>query len=173
MSDITGFHRVERDARFGFPWSRLVAPSGTVVAELGRISALNIFLGRGQRVELTDGTRWRVKARGWQRFVCPMVVDGEDRPLAISAPGPGYAITCRDRGFELAPAEARPGRPRRWELIEFGDPVALVHRNPYHVDVLTEVPLFVVVLAIALSAVGVMGEKDLAPTFRGWGATTR
>ena len=173
MITISGHHRVELDRSLGFPWGRLIGPSGATVASLGRLSALNIFLGRGQRIELPDGSRWRTKATAWQRFVCPLVVDSKGMALAISTPGPGYAITMRDRAFELAPAEARPGRARRWELLRDREPIGLIHRNPYYAELEVDVPLAAVLLALALSVVGVMGEKDIAPSIRGWGPSPR
>ena len=99
----------------------------------------------------------------WQRFVCPTLVDADGRKLATSAPGHGaYAVTCRDRGFSLIPAEKRAGRPRLWELIEFDEPVAQVRRNPYQAEVAVPIPLPALVISFTLAAFGVMGEKDLA-----------
>jgi hypothetical protein len=158
---------------FGFPWGRLLGQDGRLVAEVGRYSALNIFLGRGQRIRLADGTRWRVRSAPWHRYVCPRVVDGDRRRLATSAPGPGdYRVTCRERAFTLIPAEKRPGRARVWELIEFDESVARIRRNPYQAEIAEPVPLQAVVLSFALAAFGVMGEKDIAPTTTGWAAPT-
>lgn len=161
MHEITGDYHLEPRGRLGFPWAALVGPEGPV-AEVGRYSALNIFLGRGQRIGLPEGVHWRLRSAPWSRFVCPRVVDGAGLRLAISAPGHGnYAITCRDRGFTLIPAERRPGRPRAWQLLEFDEPVAAIRRNPYVASVTRPVPLQAVLLSFALSAFGVMGEKDL------------
>lgn len=158
---MIGAYRLEPMGRLGFPWAVLQGSEGAV-AELGRFSALNLFLGRGQRIRLPDGTRWRLKGATWSRFVCPVLLDDKRLRLATSAPGPGsYAITCRDRGFTLIPAERRPGRPRRWELVEHDEPVASVRRNPYRAEISAPVPLTAVLLSFTLAAFGVMGEKDL------------
>ena len=81
-----------------------------------------------------------------------------------------YAVTCRDLGFSFIPAEKRPGRPRLWELVEFGEPVASIRRNPYLADVTVPVPLPAVLMGFSLAAFGVMGEKDLLPSRFSWGA---
>jgi hypothetical protein len=168
-----GQYRLEPAGRLGFPWGRMLGPDGAVVAEVGRYSALNIFLGRGQRIRLPDGSKWRLRSEGWHRFVCPRVVDSEKRKLATSAPGHGdYAITCRDQAFTLIPAEKRRGRARIWELLEFDEVVATVRRNPYQAELPVEVPLQAILLSFALAAFGVMGEKDIAPTTLGWAAPT-
>ncbi len=160
--DLIGAYQLEPTGRPGFPWAVLHGSEGAVV-EVGRFSFINLFLGRGQRIRLPDGTQWRLRSANWHRFVCPMLVDSEGRRLATSAPGQGiYAVTCRDRGFTLIPAEQRKGRPRRWELVEYDEPVAAVRRNPYEAVVSDDpVPLSAVLMSFMLAAFGVMGEKDL------------
>ena len=116
MAEVQGRYRLEPARRPGFPWAHLEGPGG-VIAAVGRFSALNLFLGRGQRIRTIDGEAWRLRGVSWQRFVCPAVFNQAGLKLATSVPDQGsYAITCRDRGFALLPAEHRPGRPRRWEL---------------------------------------------------------
>ncbi len=172
MPDVGGAIEIVPRSGLGFPWGNVVRGEERLAA-VGRYSALNIFLGRGQRIELADGERWRLKSVKWHRYVCPRVVDSEGLRLSTSAVGPGnYAITSRDRGFTLIPAEKRPGRPRAWELLEFDEPVGRVDRNldvnPYIARMDVEVPLHVVLLSFALAAFGIMGEKDLlAPA---WGS---
>ena len=54
--------------------------------------------GGRQRIELADGRKWRLKSRGWQRYVCPTLVDAKGLKLATSAPGiEDYAITCVEK----------------------------------------------------------------------------
>jgi hypothetical protein len=145
-----------------------VDDGGVTVARLGRYSALNIFLGRGQRIELADGRRWRLKGNAWRRFVCPVLVDEHGKKLATSAPGiEDYAITCRDEAFTLIPAEERAGRSRRWQLLSFDEPVASISRNPYLAEMLRPVPLPAVLMGFCLANVGVMGEKELVQQM-GW-----
>jgi len=166
--DVHGRLQLERAAGFGFPWAKLVGSNGAVAA-LGRFGAINVFLLRGQRIVLADGQSWRLKGVSWHRFVCPTLLDAEGRKLATSTPGHGnYAITCRARAFMLIPAEKRSGRPRRWELVEFGEPVAQVRRNPYEAEIAVPIPLPALVMSFGLGALGVMGEKDLVPTSPTW-----
>ena len=161
LKAVQGRFRLEPTAGFGFPWADLWGPDG-LVAGFGRFSAINLFLLRGQRIVLVDGRSWRLKGLPWHQFVCPALFDAEGRRLATSAPGHGtYAVTCRDRGFTLIPAEKRPGRPRLWQLMEFGEPVARIRRNPYEAEVETPIPLPALAISFGLAAFGVMGEKDL------------
>lgn len=158
---LMGSYRLVPAAQVGFPWAELTGPEG-VVASLGRFSALNVFIGRGQRIELPGGRRWRLKSVAWSRFVCPVLVEG-DKKLATSAPGPGsYAITCRDRGFTLVAAEHRPGRPRRWDLAEGAELVGAVRRHPFEAVIDRPAPLPAVLMAFGLAVLGVMGERELA-----------
>jgi hypothetical protein len=167
-SDVHGRYELQPTGRVGFPWATLQGPDGPV-AEVGRYSALNLFLLRGQRIRLPDGRTWRLKGSGWHRFVCPMLVDRERRTLAMSAPGHGnYAVTCRDRGFSLIPAEKRAGRPRVWDLVERDHPIARIGRNPYFAEVAVPTPLPAILMSFGLAAFGVMGEKDLVPSTPNW-----
>jgi len=167
-TDVQGSVRLVPRGRPGFPWATLVGDEGPIAA-IGRYSALNIFLFRGQRIVLIDGRTWRLQGVSWHRFVCPLLIDGSRRKLATSAPGHGgYGITCRDRGFTLLSAEKRPGRPRRWQLQESGEPVASIRRNPYEADVLTSIPLPALLMSFGLAAFGVMGEKDLVSATATW-----
>lgn len=112
-----------------------------------------------------------MKSVGWFRMVVPKLVDGDRRKLAIAAAGPAnYAITCRDRGFTLIPAEERPGRARVWELLEFEEPVATVRRNPYQATISVPIPLPALLMSFTLATLGVMGEKDLVETSTAWAA---
>ncbi len=169
-ADVSGRLLLTPRGGLGFPWATLDGPDG-LLAEVGRFSFLNLFFLRGQRILLPDGRTWRLKGVPWHRFVCPMLLDAHGVKLATSAPGHGsYAVTCRDRGFSFIPAEKRPGRPRLWELVEFGEPVASIRRNPYLADVTVPVPLPAVLMGFSLAAFGVMGEKDLLPSRFSWGA---
>lgn len=167
-STISGTVRLIERGAFGFPWATLVDANNAEIARVGRYSALNVFLGRGQRIELADGRKWRLKSRGWQRYVCPTLVDEDGLKLATSAPGvEDYAITCRDQAFTLIPAEKRPGRPRRWQLLSFNEPIAVIGRNPYVAEITEPVPLPAVLMSFCLATIGVMGEKELVQQM-GW-----
>jgi hypothetical protein len=137
------------------------------IARVGRYSALNTFLLRGQRIEV-EGQAWRMKGTGWYRMVVPILVDEQRRKLATSAAGPkDYAITCRDQAFSMIPAEKRPGRPRCWDLLSFNEPVASIRRNPYEARIDDPIPLPALLMAWTLATLGCMGEKELVQSM-GW-----
>lgn len=162
-SDLAGRFVLTPSRRRGFPWARLVGPGGEV-ASLASFGFFKVFLFGGQKIRVGD-REWRVQGVPWRRFVCPMLVDENGRRLATSVPGiSDYSITCRDRAFTLIPAEQRPGRPRRWELIEFGEPVAAVSRNPYEAEVTTAIPLPALIMSFVLATLGVMGDKEVSFT---------
>ena len=166
VNDVVGALRLEPSGRPGFPWGTVTA-GGREMARLGRYSALNTFLLRGQRIEV-DGRPWRMKGVGWHRMVVPVLFDDQKQKVATSAAGPkDYAITCRDRAFSLIPAEKRPGRPRVWHLLSFNEPVATVRRNPYEAEIGEPIPLPALLMAWTLATLGCMGEKELVQSM-GW-----
>lgn len=166
MNDVTGSVRLDPSGRPGFPWG-IVTAGSREIATVGRFSALNTFLLRGQRIEV-DGRRWRMKGVGWHRMVVPVLLDEQKRKLATSAAGPkDYAINCRDRAFSLIPAEQRPGRPRVWQLLSFNEPVATIRRNPYEAEIAEPIPLPALLMAWTLATIGCMGEKELVQSM-GW-----
>lgn len=166
MSEIVGSVRLQPTGRPGFPWG-VATSGGREIARVGRYSAINTFLLRGQRIEI-GGRRWRMKGRGWHRMVVPVLLDEDGRKLATSAAGPDdYAINCRDRAFSLIPAEERPGRPRRWSLLSFNEPVAAIGRNPYEADISEPIPVPALLMAWTLATLGCMGEKQLIQSM-GW-----
>ena len=166
MSDVVGTARLEPTGRPGFPWG-IASLDGREIARVGRYSAINTFLLRGQRVEV-EGRRWRMKGRGWHRMVVPVLFDEHRQKLATSAAGPhDYAITCRDEAFTLIPAEDRPGRPRLWQLLSFNEPVADIRRNPYEAVIAEPIPVPALLMAWTLATLGCMGEKEMVQSM-GW-----
>lgn len=166
VADVCGSYRLEQRPGFGFPWADLIGDDG-VVASIGRFSAINTFLLRGQRIEV-EGERWRMKGLGWYRMVVPVLVDASGSRLAQAAAGPkDYAITCRDSAFSLIPTEKRAGRPRTWQLLSFNEPIADVRRNPYVAEVAEPVPLPALLISFTLATLGCMGEKELVQSM-GW-----
>jgi hypothetical protein len=144
-----------------------VTLEGEEIARVGRYSALNTFLFRGQRIEVGD-RRWRMKGRAWHRMVVPVLYDEHRQKLATSAAGPtDYAITCRDTAFGLIPSEERAGRPRLWQLLSFGEPVAEIRRNPYEARLTEPIPLPALLMAWTLATLGCMGEKEMVQSM-GW-----
>lgn len=160
---------IARRRELGFPWGTL-EQGEEPIAEMGRFSMLNVFFGRGQRVRLPGGATWRVRAVRWHRFVCPVVVDDSGAGLATSAPAhEAYAMNAPGLGVDMQPAEARPGRPRRWILTRHDREIGRLRRNPFEADLDEPMPLSIVLLGFTLAAFGVMGEKDLVTKTTSWG----
>jgi hypothetical protein len=134
-----------------------------VVAVLGRYSWFNIFMGRGQRVDLSTGERWRVRAAGWSRYICPMVVDLDRGKLAIAKPGVGttYGINGRSWGFVMAPTEGGRGRSNGWTISEDGTELAVVSRKPQKVFCGEALPLAAILLSFVLTRFDIPGEREL------------
>jgi len=161
--EVVGSARVVDASGFGFPDSRLVDVRGTL-AEVGRLSWFNVFLGRGMLVVLPNGTRWRVGAAARSRWVCPVVVDERGGAVARSGPGDAnYGISTREHAYSLNPATGGSRRAQRWTLHEYESEVAVFERQPFTVMAAEPVALGVVVLARVLCAFGVLGERDLMP----------
>lgn len=134
-----------------------------VVVALGRYSWFNIFLGRGQRVDFPTGDRWRVRAVGWHKYVCPMVVDVDRGKLAIAKPGVGttYGINGKSWGFVMAPTEGGRGRSNGWTLSEDGTELAVVSRKPQKVFCGEAMPLAAILLGFVMTRFDIPGERDL------------
>lgn len=159
---------MDRVSRWGFPRSRFTFDD--TAAHLGGLSWFSVYLGRGQRIVLPDGTEWRLRAVSRGRFVCPVVVDGERRKVAMSYPGNrNYGIDTRDRSFVLNPASRSPRRAARWTLDEHETRLAVLTRRPYTVQSAASVPLAVALLAPVLMRFGVLGEAEMLPSIRPWG----
>ena len=151
---------LENVRAIGFPHARLVFDGSH--AELGRLSWFSVFLGRGRRIRLTDGQRWRLRATNRTRFVCPVVVDGDGARLAVSMPGDGnYAIDTRDRNFSLNPLDGKPRRANHWILSENDEPEAKMTKRPFTIEATTPIPLAVVLLCEVLMKFGALGENEL------------
>lgn len=168
MRSVISRGRLVPVARWGFPRVRFEA--GDVSADLGRLSWFSVFLGRGQRIVLADGTRWRLRAVARGRHVCPVIVDEANRKVALAGPGHrNHGIATRDRAFVLSPADGSPRRARTWVLDEHEERVATITRRPFTIDADGEVPLGVALLAPVLIRFGVLGEAELMPAMRPWG----
>lgn len=136
-----------------------------VVAALGRYSWFNIFFGRGQKVVFPSGDRWRVRAEGWHKFICPIVVDIDRGRLASSRPGLGttYAINGRSWGFVVSPTAGGRGRSNGWSITEEGTELAVASRKPKKAFCGEAVPLAAILLAFVLSHYDIPGEKEFGP----------
>jgi hypothetical protein len=160
---LLGTASVRRIGRWRFPVFEL-AQDGDVLAVMGRYGWFNIFFGSGQRIELTNGNRWRIPSVGVAGNICPRVVDADGRKVAVGALGFGnYGINGRDYGYVLYAAEPRRfGRANRWILRHHEDDLAVVNRWPLSIEASQPVPLGAVFLCFVLARYGIPGE--LGPT---------
>jgi hypothetical protein len=167
--EVVGRTQLRRVGRRGFPVFELVHDE-TVLARLGRLGWLRIYLGRGCRVELADGTRWHIRAATIGGFVCPLVVDGAGRKVALARGGTGiYGLSGRDYGYTLNPGPKRRRANTRWILRHHEEDIAVVTRRPPTLDAATSVHLGAVLLSMVLIKYGVPDDSRIGmPTIR-WG----
>ncbi len=144
------------------------APEGKILARLSRDGWFRVFFGRGRRVDLPDGTTWRVAATGAGGCIVPIVLC-ERGKLALAAPHGtrSYGINGREYAYNLYPKSRAGLRHSSWSLREHDTVLATFRLNSmfaYH-----PVPLAAALLCFTLIKYGVPGEEDLGvPKFR-WG----
>lgn len=170
-STVHGRAALRKVGLLRFPAYELTS-DGEVLARLGRPGWWRIFFGRGQPIELADGTRWRLRALGMAGVICPVIVDAAPRKVAHAAPHHGgYGINGRDWAYFLFPAERHPFvRANQWILRRHDEEVGLVTRTPWEITTTSAVPFGAAILAMTLTRYEIPGESDLGvPRFR-WGA---
>ncbi len=158
---------LRRISRSGFPTHDLVA-AGSTIARLGRDGPLRMFFGRGRRVQLVDGTEWRIKATSAGPYIVP-IIKARDGVVAFSGPVGGrhcYGINGRSFGLVLVPlGPVRLLGQVAWQMRRHEDEVATIDAD--HVMHTNEpVPIPAVLLAFALIDHGIPGEAKLMPTQR-------
>ena len=161
---------VRRVSPWGFP-SLALTSDGSTVALLGRMGYLRVYFGRGLRVELADGTRWRLTSFGTGGGIRPVIVDESGRKIATAGLNHGtYGINGRDYAYVFHPAEVpRFGRAHRWMLTDGNEVIATVSRSPMAIDVHRPIHLGAVLLSFLLVRVGLPEESaPRVPSFR-WG----
>ncbi len=159
---VTGRAELVKAPGRGFPRYVLVEDGGRPLAELGRFSWFSIYLGRGQRVELPDGRRWRIRARSRLHTIAPVIVDQDLRKVAEAAHGyKNYGINGKDYAYVLNPDEKRRTRARRWSLRMHETDVAAIRRQPMLVEAWEPIPLAVVLMSFVLMQFGVPGEDEM------------
>ncbi|MDH3731634.1 MAG: hypothetical protein OES13_11025 [Acidimicrobiia bacterium] len=164
---LLGHARLRRVGRWRFPVYELVSDDG-VVALLGRMGWLRIFLRRGVRVELNDGARWRIRATTIAGFICPLIVDTAGGKIAVASGGTGvYRISGRDFGYSLNPGHHRWRASARWTLRHHETDVGVVGRRPLVFDASEPVHIGAVLLSFVLIRYGVPDDaRPGLPTFR-------
>lgn len=161
---VQGTAAMFRVGRLRFPVFEL-RQDGRVLASMGRPGLMKIMFGRGQRVELADGTAWRVQALGVAGAICPAVFDSDRRKVAISSPRDDkYGINGKDYGCILYAAEKRRfSRADRWIMREYETELGSFTRYPPSVRANEPVHLGAVILSFTLMRYGILGES--APRF--------
>lgn len=164
---LVGRADLVRVARRRFPANQLIGGQ-EVVAELGKLGWLRIYLGRGVRVELADGTAWRIRAATIGGAVCPVVVDRDRRKVALGRGGRGtYGISGGDFGYSLNPGHRPRRRDARWTLRHHERNVAVVTRRPLSFESVEPVHLGAVLLSVVLIKYGVPDDaRPGLPQFR-------
>ncbi len=169
VRSIAGPVAVYRARPLGFPAFELCTDDGLRV-RMGRYSALNIYFGWGQRLDLPWGARWRLTAIEQGSMLRPVVVNENRRRMAMAAAWIGnYGINGRDYAYTLNPAEARLGRAGRWDLFAGEELVAHFTRRPLGAVCEQPLPLPAVLLGLLLTRLSVPGEGEAhVPELR-WG----
>jgi hypothetical protein len=166
--EVVGAASLRRVGRWGFPTHQVLV-NGEVAANLGRAGWWRIFFGRGQRIELPGGRRWRLRATGRAGAICPVIVDQDARKVAIAAPAEaGYGLSGAGWSYLLYPAEGkRFARSNQWVLRELDENVGVATRSPRFVETSVAVPLSAVLLVLTLVVYAIPGEDKLfVPEFR-------
>ena len=153
------------------PTSALVG-DGSTVALLGRMGYFRIYFGRGQRVELADGTIWTVTSAVSGGSIRPLIVDEAARRVATAGLNHGtYGINGRDYACVFHPGQARRlGRANRWMLTDGDQVLATVTRSPLSVMAHRPIHMGAVLLSFLLARFGLPEESaPQIPAFR-WAA---
>jgi hypothetical protein len=158
---LVGNAEVRRIGWWRFPAHELIS-DGHRLALMGRAGWFKIFLGAGQRIELPDGSRWRLRSMAAGGDIVPIIVDSKGRKVALGGASHGaYGINTKDAAFVLY----RAGMQRRgrgmWALRHFDDEVAIVSRTKVSIRGAHSVPLGVVLLSFVLARYGL--PSDSAP----------
>lgn len=164
-TDVEGPISLRRIGRSGFPSHELIA-AGRTIARLGRDGPLRMFFGRGRRVQLGDGTEWRIKAATAGPYIVP-IIKARTGIVASSGPVGGrrcYGINGKDFGFVLVPlGPIRLLGQVAWLMRRHEDEVATIDAS--HVIHTNEpVPIAAALMAFTLIEHGVAGEAKLMPT---------
>lgn len=140
-------------------------------ALLGRFSWWATYFGRGQKIELPDGTRWRLRSVERGGVIRPVLVDAESRPVAVAVAELGrYAINGDRYAYVLYSANRRGlARGNKWILRHYEQEDAVITSHPPAIEALRPVPLAAVLLSLALIKLGIPGEDGLHVPVLQWG----
>ncbi len=159
--ELIGRATVRRVNPFGFPVF-VMRQEGRPIARLGRFSWVSVYLGFGQRIDLDDGTEWRIRSTENSGVISPVILNADKQKVATGFVGhSGYRINGKDFVYDLVSAEGhtRWRRPNDWILRDVEDVVANITRIPAGVTTTQPVPMAAVLLALALTHIGIPGEN--------------
>jgi hypothetical protein len=168
MQEVYGPASLRRTSMFTFPVYDFVQADGTTegktLARLGRDGWFRVYLGRGRRVELPDGTKWRVAATGVGRYIEPIVTSSSGN-LAVAAPHGrrSYSVNGRDYAYTLFSSRRSRLALARWSLREHDTIITTFESNSMVAD--QPVPLAAALLCFTLIKYGIPGEAKLVPEF--------
>lgn len=168
MKSVLGSASIQRAGWLGFP-SAVLARTGAdqdpeVLAQLGRDGWLRVFFGRGRRVELPDGTAWRIRGGGMGGQLVPVVMSPTGKLAVGSSVGKRvYGINGRDYGYSFFATRNKGFDRSPWLLTEYDRELATFSRNA--VQAAHPVPLAAVLLCFTLIKYGVPGEEIRVPEF--------
>ena len=167
---LTGTAQVRRIGLWSFPVYELVQ-GNAVLARMGRFGWLSIFLGSGQRIELANGSNWRIASVGFRGTIRPRVVNAQGQRVAVSSlAAKHYGINGKDYGYMLYPADSHWfGQSNAWVIGDRDTELARVLPHPLSIEAVEPVPLSAVFLSLVLVRYGIPGElSPRVPALR-WG----
>lgn len=164
MESVAGTVSVKHTGLFGFPRSVLVADDlaedANIIASLGRDGWFRTFYGRGRKVELSDGTNWRISGTTSAGSVVPVVKDKTGKLAIAQAHGQRcYALDGPDYTYNLYPLGTKGLDKNAWSLRERDTEVAFLRAGT--VTTHQPIPLAALLLCFTLIKYGVLGEHDL------------
>lgn len=162
---MRGSARLQRVGRKGFPTEELVEQDRTL-ARLGRDGSMRIFFGKGRRVQLADGTEWRIKAATSGRHIVP-VIQSPTGTVAISAPlfaKRSYGINGHGYGLALIPLGKTGMRtPGLWVIRRHEEEIAAIDYHERTIHAPEPLAVAAAIMAFTLITHGIPGEADLMP----------
>lgn len=164
---------LRRVGAFRFPVWDLVNEEETL-ARLGRISWWSIYFGFGQKVQLGDGSVWKVRSVESNGMVSALVVNSAGLKVALGSTGAsGYLIVGKDFSYKLIPLRSHTiMTPNEW-ILSSGDAIcARLQRHPLRITALAPIPVAAAVISIALVRVGIPGDKKMAFSSVSWAGGT-
>lgn len=166
---IVGEASVRRVGAVRFPvWDLVI--DGKTLARLGRMSWWSIYFGFGQKVQLVDGSQWRIRSVESNGMISALVVNSAGLKVALGSIGSsGYLIVGKDFSYKLLPLRSNAILlPNEWILSSDDAICARVQRHPMRITALAPVPVSAAVIAMALLRVGIPGDKKMSYSSVNW-----